>query len=99
MTNLYALCLDFNKGFTTFQNRFSKNYAGILNLNNDFTAYTSTACNIYFDTKETDNAALYVPNIRELNTIRLNVINVSNNGTVTDNTSLKYVCILTFKQL
>lgn len=99
MANLYALCLDFRKGYTTFENRLNRNYAGILNLNNDFTAYTSTACNIFFDTKESENAPLYIPNIRELNNIRLSVVNVSNNATITDNVNLKYVCILTFKQL
>jgi hypothetical protein len=99
MVNLYALCLDFRKGFTTLENRLNRNYAGILNLNNDFTAYTSTACNIFFDTKETENAPLYIPNIRELNNIGLSVINVSTNAPVTDNANLKYVCVLTFKQL
>jgi hypothetical protein len=102
MGNLIALCLDFSKGYTTFENRFSRNYAGLLTLNNDFTVYTSTACNIFFDTKETENAPIYLPNIRELNNIRLSVINVSTNDTITDNAFLKYVlevCILTFKQL
>jgi hypothetical protein len=99
MGNLYALCLDFSKGYTTFENRLSRNYAGVLNLNNDFTVYTSTACNIFFDTKETENAPLYLPNIRNINNIRLSVINVATNEPLTDNAFLKYVCILTFKQL
>lgn len=101
MTNLYALCLDFGKGFTTFQNRFNKNYAGLLTLNNDFTAYTSTACNIYFDTKETDNAPLILSDLKNLNYIKLNVVNTSDNSTLPDGNKafLKYVCILTFKQL
>ena len=99
MTNLYALCLEFGKGYTTFENRFNRNYAGLLTLNNDFTAYTSTACNIYFDTKESDNAPLYLPNIRELNNIRLSVITTNNNNVVADAVNLRYTCILTFKQI
>jgi hypothetical protein len=101
MTKLYALCLEFGKGFTTYQNRSKKNYAGLLTINNDFTVYTSTACNVYFDTKESDNAPIYLNNIKNLDTIRVNVVNTSDNTTLLDANKayLKYVCILTFKQV
>lgn len=101
MTKIYALCLDFGKGYNTYQYRQGKNYSGLLTLVNDFTVYTSTACNIFFDTKETDNAPLYLPNIQNINNIRLNVIDVSDNSTLPDANKafLKYCCILTFEQL
>lgn len=99
MTSLYALCLEFGKGYTTFENRFNRNYVGLLTLNNDFTAYTSTACNIYFDTKESDNAPIYLSNVKDLYNIRLSVITTNNNSVIADATNLRYSCILTFKQL
>lgn len=109
MGNTYILCIDMGKGFNAYSfdtiGGLTLNPVGILSLSNDFTNYTATQCNIFFDTKNTDNAPTYIPNIRNLTTIKLSVVdsyhgylfNSTNNAGV--NSASKYVCILTFQQV
>jgi hypothetical protein len=106
MGTIYTLYLNFqNKSVNSIQFLNNLNCAGILNLNNDFTTYTSTNCPVFFDTRASDNAPLLVNSLRNLNNINVNVINTAtnttfnsaNNGTV--NAATYYVCVLTFTQI
>jgi hypothetical protein len=110
MSTLYALYLNFaNKPTNSIQPYNSQNYAGILCMNNDFTSYSiagpTTTTPLYFDTKISDNAPLIVNSLRNMTSINLNVVNMSNNTTFNAantggiNTATTYVCVLTFTQI
>ena len=105
MNDVYSLNLELGKGFNTYTANMNRNAVGIIPINNDFTAYTSTACPSFWDAKDSDNAPITVKNVRNVNTIRLTVVNTTtdaifnaiNDNTI--NTNTKYVCILTFTEV
>jgi hypothetical protein len=105
MNDVYSLNLELGKGFNTYTANMNRNAVGIIPINNDFTAYTSTACPSFWDAKDSDNAPITVKNVRNVNTIRLTVVNTTtdaifnatNDNTI--NTNTKYVCVLTFTEV
>ena len=105
MTTVYSLCIDLGKGFNTLSANMNRNHVGIIPINNDFTTYTATNAPAFFDAKEADNAPVLIRNVRGLTSIRLTVVNntddtifnSANNGTINTNTA--YVCILTFTEI
>lgn len=105
MASTYTLHINLGKGISTYKNKNGKPICAVLSLVNDFTAYTSTVAPPYFDTKDSDNAPIMVPNLRNITNIGLNVIQTSTNATfnasnnATINTNTKYICVLTFKEI
>jgi hypothetical protein len=105
---VYSLHIDMGKGLNIFQYRQVKNPAGLLQIVNDFTSYTTaggvTSVPIYWNTKETDNKPVFIQNIRDISQITLNVIDTQTNTTFngaddqTINSYTKYVCVLTFEE-
>lgn len=101
-TKLYTLTLSLGQFINTFQYKTSRPAVGILNINNDFTAYTSTACPTFFDTKESDNKSVFIDNLKNVTNINL-IINDVTNGTIHDALNFgmnanRYICILTFEE-
>lgn len=105
MTSTYTLHIDLGKGISTYQYKRIKPISSVLSVMNDFTAYTSTVCPTYWDTKDSDNAPSLIPNLRGITSIGLNVVQSSNNTTFnnannsTINTATKYICVLTFREI
>lgn len=105
MASTYTLHINLGKGIATYKNKNSRPLCAVLSLVNDFTAYTSTVAPPYFDTKDSDNAPMMVPNLRNITSVGLNVIQSSNNTTynasnvTTVNTNTKYICVLTLKEM
>jgi len=101
-TKLYGLTINLGKGINTVQNKTALPLVGILNINNDFTAYTSTACPTFFDTKDSDNKPTFIDNLKNITNIQV-IINDITNGVIhdalgTNANSNKYICILTFEE-
>lgn len=110
-TRLYGIRLDLNKETNIYQNisKWSPKLSGLLSFNNDFTAYTSTACNYFWDSKESDNKPIFIDNLQNINYVNLTIYDlytvlatptyysiVDSSGT--KETYLRYVCILTFEE-
>ena len=93
------------KGFNVISSTPSRNIVGIIPVNNDFTAYTTTVCPAFWDCKASDNDSVLIRDLTSITNIRLTVVrandntifNPTNDGTI--NTATKYVCVLSFKQL
>ena len=104
-STVYTLCIEMGKGFNVISSTPSRNIVGILPVNNDFTAYTSTNCPSFWDCKASDNESVLIRDLTGVTNIRLtviradtnNVFNSINDGTV--NTNTKYICVLSLKQL
>jgi hypothetical protein len=101
-TKLFGLSLNFGTALNVYQYKTSQPYTGILSVNNDFTAYTSTACPTFFDTKDSDNKPLFIDNLKNITNINFTINDITN-GTIHDSinlymTSNRYICILTFEE-
>ena len=101
-TKIFSLTLSLGKAINVYQFRNSQPFVGLLTVNNDFTAYTSTACPTFFDTKETDNKPIFIDELKNVTNVNLTINDVTN-GTIHDPiniymTSNRYVCILTFEE-
>lgn len=105
MNDVYSLNIELGKGLNTYTANMNRNAVGIIPINNDFTAYTSTSCPSFWDAKDSDNSPITVKNVRNVNVIRLTVantttdaiFNATNDNTI--NTNTKYVCVLTFTEV
>lgn len=99
---LFTLTLSLGQFVNAYQYQNTRPSVGILNITNDFTAYTSTACPTFFDTKDSDNKPVFIDNLKNLTNINLTINDITN-GTIHDAsniymTSNRYVCILTFEE-
>jgi hypothetical protein len=101
---VYLLALDFQKGFTALSSTQTNNIVGIVPVNNDFTTYTSTTANPYFDCKDSDNAPFMLKDLQSVVSVRLTLLlasggffNPTNDATVNNNT--RYVCVITLKEM
>lgn len=99
---LFSLTLNLGNAINTYQYKNSSPFVGLLNINNDFTAYTTTACPTFFDTKDSDNKPMFVDNLKSITNIRLTINDVTNSAihdaTNAKEASNRYLCILTFEE-
>jgi hypothetical protein len=101
-TKVFSLSINLGNAVNVLQYKNSQPYVGLLNVNNDFTAYTSTACPTFFDTKESDNKPIFIDDLKNVNFINLTINDVTN-AVIHDaanayTASNRYVCILTFEE-
>jgi hypothetical protein len=93
-SNVYTLHIDMGKGLNVYQFRIIKTPSFILPvqvLNNVVGAVNSDT---RFFLQEYDQRPTVIPNILNLNTIQIQVINTSTDSTIASNAH--YVCILIF---
>lgn len=97
--SVYSLHVDMGRGINVYQNRKVKLPSALVrvgSLVNGASLYT------WFDCKPTDNEPMFIENLRDLNSVTLNLIDTTNNTTFNTadtgsiNTAAKYVCVLTF---
>ena len=104
-STVYTLCVDLGKGFNVISSTPSRNIVGIIPVNNDFTAYTTTVCPTFWDCKASDNDSVLIRDLTSITNIKVTVIRANDNtvfnptNDATINTATKYVCVLSFKQL
>lgn len=94
----YCVHIDFGKGLNVFQYNQVKNTSGILGFGYDV---TSTPPKIYFDTKNSDNAPVFVQNIRDISQININILDLSVGGsgaTPTNDGTIDNIFFLTFTE-
>jgi len=111
-TNTYTLHIDLGQGTPTMY-RFSsvKTPAGIVRVSSDGTgvyvnpaAASSFDIPVYFTAKPTDNDPVFINNLKNVNSINVNLIqagsgtfNSADNAGI--NTATKYICCLNFQEV
>lgn len=110
--NIYTVHIDLGQGTPTmFRYAGARTPAGIVRVSSDGTGvYTNVAAAaafdipVYFNAKPVDNDPVFINNLKNINTIALNLIqagsgtfNSADNATV--NTNTKYICCLNFQEV
>jgi hypothetical protein len=94
-SNVYTLHIDMGKGLNIYQFRSTKCPSFILPTEVMLSTIGVAAdADTRFNLQEFNQRPTLIPNILNLNTITLNVINTTTNATFTGNAD--YICVLTF---
>jgi hypothetical protein len=92
--NTYTLHIDMGKGLNIYQYRSIKTPSFILPVQINSSVVGAADPDTRFFLQEKDQRPTVIPNILNLNTIQIQVINTTTNATTTSNAN--YVCVLTF---
>ena len=92
--NVYTLHIDMGKGLNIYQYRSVKNPSFILPVDVLFSTQGIADPDTRFNLQDFNQQPTFIPNLLNLNTITLNVIDTSTN--ITTNATSNYVCVLTF---
>ena len=92
--NVYTLHIDMGKGLNIYQYRSVKNPSFILPVDVLFSTQGIADPDTRFNLQDFNQRPTLIPNLLNLNTITLNVIDTSTNTTT--NATSNYVCVLTF---
>lgn len=100
----YTLHIDLGKGQNIYRYNNIKPPSGIIRVSSNPIVTPATDPTFFFDSKPTDNSAVFIDNLLDIVNININLLdninnttfNSSNNSSI--NTATKYVCILTFEE-
>jgi len=109
-TNVYSLHIDLGQGAPTmYRYTATRTPSGIVRVSTDGTGVFTVTAGVndipcYFNARPADNEGVFINNLKNINQIALNLIQVgtgtfnsADNATI--NTATKYICCLNFEEL
>ena len=94
--NVYTLHIDMGKGLNIYQFRSTKSPSFILPIDVLLNTQGIADPDTRFNLQEFNQRPTLIPNILNLNTIQVQVINTTTNATFSGGTNNNYICVLTF---
>jgi len=109
-TNVYSLHIDLGQGAPTmYRYTATRTPSGIVRVSTDGTGVFTVTAGVndipcYFNARPADNEGVFINNLKNINQIALNLIQVgtgtfnsADNATI--NTATKYICCLNFEEV